>query len=94
MFGIGGNQFSAKLSNLEKIIHNLYKDEISDAEAAEASSNLLGFFRVLNEIHEEQESIKNKEKLDGAARPEIGNGNNSKAIGGNEVRDGNKLQSN
>ena len=81
------------MTSLEKIIHNLYKDEISDAEAAEASANLLGFFRVLNEIHEEQESIKNKEEADNAARPEFGNDNDSEVIGGNEVRNGKKLQS-
>lgn len=81
------------MTSLEKIIHNLYKDEISDAEAAEASSNLLGFFRVLNEIHEEQESLKNKEEADNAARPEFGNDNGSEVIGENEVRNGKKLQS-
>ena len=84
------------MTSLEKIIHNLYKDEISDAEAAEASANLLGFFRVLKEIHDEHEIPKSKEESDGDARSEFGDGNSSKVtgvIGENEVRNGKKLQS-
>lgn len=42
------------MSNLKKLIHNLYQDAISENEAVEASGNLLGFFRVLNEMHEEK----------------------------------------
>jgi hypothetical protein len=46
------------MSDLTKSIQNLYKSEISQCEAEIAKNNLVGFFRVLEQIEKRQSQYK------------------------------------
>ena len=54
------------MSNLDKLLTELYPNQISEADAKEASSTLIGFFKELQKANKtiEQEKLIQKEKRD------------------------------